>query len=450
MINTNKRATESFLVSLAAQNTIKDSGTSATLVNSATGNVNLNNGQLGIVSMSSFGSVAPWGFTDATPSLAEAPVIAIVQGTSASASVSSATATYPLWVRPFEISNPINGRNKSVVVTKQPFRLASHNVWVVGAPTGGADEINVLDETLYELVIGYRGRRVEEFYSQENAANLPITFTTPDFTTLATAEPIDWIVSKAVYEINRNSFLFNIGARYQGNDPVVAFAVGTTAGSGTLISGLTAGSTVNVFVYDGITRTLTLTAEMVASIQAAATASGHTYIYNTDMANAGTSTGGTAEGIMIMGLDSKTAYVDYVPQLKTRLIVSIPSGFDYTTVYNSEEVKTDEGQGYSRQLDLLYKATQGQRKYAQRHVLDPVVNFASPILDGEQYTVYNILHGNSEQVDTFNMVYSPYREIICIPRYSSGTTPNAALTELETALDSWLVSTGNTAVKTID
>lgn len=456
MITTNKRATESFIVAAAGATTIPTSGT---LNNTTTGNVNLTNGQIGVISADLGGSVAPYTFVDATPTLAEAPVIQFVQGTSASASVanSQGSATYPLWARPFEYTNRIDGRNKGIRVTKQAFRPATHSVWTIGAIDGATSgAINVLDETKYSININYRGYRLEETYSSEQSASLRSTITTPDFTALATAEPLDWIVSHFVYDINRNSEYFQLGARWQGSDPIVAFGVGVAlsgpggTAAGTEIATLTAGSSLNVFVYGGVTRTITLTAEMVASIQAAATASSFTHIMTIDLANAGTTTGGTATGIMLMALDSRLAYVDYIPHVKIRLRVNVPAGFDYSTVAVTERVAADEGQGYGRVLDLLYKATQGQRKYAQRHDEDPVINFPSPIDTAQNYTVYNVLHGNSEQVDTFNMVYSPYREIICIPRYSTGTTAHAAIALVDAVWTNWLPSTGNAAMITLD
>lgn len=457
MIATNKRATESFLVNLAGTTTMPTSGT---LSNSSTGAVNLTNGQLGLISASQFGTVAMNSFTDATPTFAENPVIQIVQGTPYSASILTSSVSYPLWVRPYEISNKINGiDSKSILVTKQAFRAAKHNIWTVGVPsttaTGG---INALDETEYRMYIGFRSRRFEETYSREIAAGLRISKITPAFSTNTGTYPlpVDWIATQFAFEINRNSEAFLLTNRFQGSDPVVAFCVGlinsgpSGAAAGIAISGLTLGSVVPVFVYNGVTRNLTLTQEMADSIIAAGTASGFTYLLPCDLSQAGTTTGGTATGIFIMALDSKQAYVDYIPQLKNRLRVALNAGFNYQTVSNLESVNADEGQGYGRTLDLWYKATQGQRKYAQRHTLAPVIEFPSPVDTTQQYVTYTIHHGNSMQVDTFNMVYSPYREIVLLPRYSSGTTTNALISTWDTTFNVWLASVGAPAIAALD
>lgn len=454
MLHNNKRATESFLVTLPSLGTMPTSGT---LVDSSTGNVNVANGRLGVIAASPYGSVAMNSFVDGSPTIAEAPVIQLVQGTSASGAVATTQVKYPLWVRPFEASNPIDGRSKSITVTKQPFRASAHNIWVVGDPASvDTNPINVLDETDYKIGINFRSRRGEEMFSKEQAASLVVSKTTPNFTALSTALPIDWIVTQFVYEINRNSEYFQLGARYQGTDPVVAFAVGEAnsgpagAAAGVEIAALTAGTVVNVFVYNGVTRTITLTQEMVDSLQAAATDSSFTYILTSNLSEAGTTSGGSAYGMFIMALDNRTAYVDYIPQIKVRLRVSLMAGFDYQTVALTEPVKADEGQGYGRVLNLIYRATQGQRKYSQIHTEDPYINFSSPVVEDEEYVVYNILHGNSEQVDTFNVVYSPYREILCIPRYSTGTTANPLIAAFDSFMNAWLASSGNANIVTLD
>lgn len=437
---TSRRRTESFIVNLAGATTIPTSGT---LSNSTTGNVNLTNGQLGIVAASPFGSVAFNSFTDDTPTVAEAPIIQIVQGTPYSAAVATSNVAYPLWVRPYEATSPIDGRNQNLLVTKQAFRVAKHNVWVVGEPSATTTgQINALDETEYALHIAYQGRRVEYSYSIEQAASSTFSITTPNFTALSTAEPVDWIVQKMAYEINRSSSYFNLGARWTGNNPVVALAVTDDTGGDYEIAALTVGATVNVFSYQGVTRALTLTKEMLDSLQAAATASGFTYVNTIDLTAAGTALN---TGIFIMSLDARQAYVDYVPEIKTSIRVGLTRGFDYLTVTNTNTVASDEGQGYSRQLELLYQATAGQRKYAQRHTEDPVVKFASPIVDGQTYHVYNVLHGSATQIDHANIDHQPFREIIAIPRYSSGTTTNAVIATFETAINAYLASSGSNA-----
>lgn len=443
-----KRATESFIVAKQGASTIPVTGT---ISNSSTGNVNLTEGQLGFISQSSFGTVALNSFMGATPTITESPKIAIYQGTSASANINGATATYPLFVRPFEKTNDLDGVNSKIFVTKQIFRLAANNIWTLGTISSTATgEINVLDETEYRMYITFNSRNMDEMNNgvYQNGG-LRVSITTPDFTTLGTSAVLarDWIVTKLGYEINRNSSAFSLSQKYRGTDPVVAIAVGIT--TGTAISGITAGDSFAVFTYNGVDRSITIDAELLASIVAAGTASGFTHLQKIVLSEAGTTGSGTATGLFLIGMDRTLSYVDRIPEKKVRLRVGLNAGFDYSTVRLVEDNRADEGQGYSRQLEILYQNTAGQRKFAQRHVEDPVVAFPSPIVDGVQYHIYNINHGRSEQISVAGVSFSPYREIICIPRYSTGTTTNPAIALFDTALNSWLTSSANPVIATI-
>jgi len=457
--SSNKRPVESFIIGKQGITTVIATGT---LNDTTTGNVNLADGQLGIVSDSIWGTVAMNAFCDATPTVAEAPVIAVYQGTENSAAMGTATATYPLWVRPYERTAPIDGR-RPITITKQVARTPGHSTWIVGDATGSAGEINVLDETEYTITTMFRGRRIEEFYSEQSAASLITSFTTPNFTDLGKTETQgrSYLVHNLAYLINQNSTALNVSPRRPHKSPVVAFAIDTTGASGTAIGGnaggspstaLASGDSVGVVNTDAGLRSITLTEAMASSIKNAALALAggvigdlEWTIVTTDLATAYTD---TVDLIMLMALDETTAYVDYIPQVKVRLEVGLTRGFDYNTVTNDQYVYADEGQGDGRSLNLLYAATQGQRKYNLRHTEDPVVNFSTtPFSTSITYCVYNIQHSHARSVDTFNTVVQPRREIIAVPTYSSGTTANNVITLLDTAFNAYLASTThNTAI----
>lgn len=452
MVNT-KRATETFLVAKAAQTTIPVTGT---LNNSSTLNVNLADGQLGITNDGIVGTVAQHSFVDATPTITEAPIIAIYQGTANSGSIASATPTGPLGVEPYIRSNPIDGNGK-VQITKQAYREPTHNVWVVGAAAGATTDINVASNTIYSIAVALRGRRIVESHSVEEAATLHAHVTTPDFTAtglnLNNAQAIDWITTNLAYNINRNSNILNVNSRFPANWPVLALLIDTTGATGTAIGGvdpIAAGDTIAVVNTTTGVRNVVLTEALATSIKNAAIAATGDVIADVtwsivtiDLSEAGEVVTSIGEAIMLIGLDEKLAYKDRIPQVKTSLEVGLTAGFNAATVYNEELEYADEGQGLARQLQLLFENTHNQRKYNLRHTEDPIIEYASPIVAGEKYFVYNILHGNIEQVDTFNTVYSPYREIVCIPRYSAGTTAHAAIALLDTAFNAWLVSSKN-------
>lgn len=451
--NNSPRAQENFVVAKVGQTTIPNSGT---LSNTSTGAVNLADGQLGFVADSIWGSVAMNAFTDATPTILESPVLAIYQGNENSSNPGAAqqVATYPLWARPFERTHAIDGRNP-VQVTKQAFREPAHSVWVTGKPAGDAAEINVLDLTEYELSIAFRGRRVEEMYGREQAASFQASVTTPDFTALGKteAEGRSWLLHNLGWNINRNSKAFSINSRFPSNTPVVAFLIASAGGAGKAIGGgapLAAGDTFTVVTTAAGNKTITVTEAMAASIKAAAVAATGVAIASVtwtiipiNLAAQYTIAPAAGDILMTMALDETLAFVDYIPNVKVRMQVGLTLGFDYPVVFNDELSNADEGQGQGRVLDLLYKATQGQRKYNWRHVENPVTDFPSPIDTAGKYVVYNINHSVASTPSMHNTFGHNFREIVCIPAYSSGTTPNGLIATFDGVLNSWLGSALN-------
>lgn len=457
MNNTNKRRLESFVVAKVGQTTVPSSGT---YYNSGTGAVSLADGQLGVVSDSIWGTVAANTFTDATPTVAEAPVIKIFSGTSQSANP-AAPATYPLWNRPFRATSAIDGRN-TVTVTKQAFREPEHSVWVIGNTVGAAGAVNVLNETIYQISIGFRGRRQVEAYSLEESAYLRPSYTSKNYTTLGLSAALatDDILTNLAWEINRNSTAFSVNARFPNKAPLVAFLIDTTGTTGVAIGGvdpIVAGDTIPTVTTASGTKNVILTEAMATSIKDAAIAATGALIADitwkimvTDLASAGSATGGSANAMMIMGLDENTAYVDYVEPVKVTLQVTLPLGFDYNTVRYIHANKADEGQGQYRTLDLYWQKTQGQREYNLRHTDVPVVNFTTPFVSGEKYTIYSFSHGNTREIGHLTTTHSPFLDIVCIPAYSSGTTPNGLIATFDGIINSWLGSTThNDAIVTL-
>lgn len=457
MTKSTKRHLESFVVAKVGQTSVPTSGT---YYNSSTGAVSLNDGQLGIISDSVWGTVAPNVFVDATPTVAEAPVIRILNGTSTSANP-AAPATYPLANRPFRSTSPIDFRG-NVTVTKQAYREPEHSVWVIGNTVTETNAVNVLDNTYYQISIGFRGRRTVNAFSLEQAAYLRPSYTSKDYTALGLSDAlaVDDILTNLAWDINRNSQQFAINSRYPSNSPVIAFLIDTTGTTGTAIGGvdpIVAGDVINVVTTTSGTKTLTLTEAMATSIKDAAIAATGDVIADvtwkimvTDLASAGSATGGTADMLMIMALDQPVAFKDYVEPVKVYLEVALPHGFNYNTVRYTQANTGDEGQGSFRQLNTYWLKTQGQREYNLRHTEDPIVNYPTPFVDGEKYTIYTFKHGKYTQVDTSNNIYSGFLDVVAIPAYSSGTTPNGLIATWDGIINSILGSTThNDAIVTL-
>lgn len=437
-----QRPPETFLVTTGDQALLNTGGADVLINNNSTGAVRMAAGQLGIFASGHFGSRANNTTLAATDTITHAPNIYIAQGTADSADPASAyaNATYPLFPRPYERSEDIVG-NSFIRITKQDAVTPTTCLWVVGdtgaLATGG---ISANDNTTYGLTIAYRGRNFDELYDISGAAAFTPEFTTPDYTSLGTAEPVDHLIQNLMYNINRNSrIITNIRTQLNGNEPVVGLALDLTGSAGTDPSGLIAGDFLPIMTTQFGVRGITLTADTLATIQNGLPAGA--FVLTIDTSTAGTVTGGVADAFAVMALDRPLAFIDKIPQIKNRLDLGLRSGFDYTQVYHVETEQANEGQGQSRQLEIQYQDTHGQRKYNLEHVEDPVVKFPSPIVDGATYTVYNIEHHDMNQIDTTNVATSAHLCKVCVPTGSSTTTA-----QFEALVNPWLTSANGTTI----
>jgi hypothetical protein len=452
----NKRAVENFLVQDITA-TVATIGLGNDLVNTATGAINLDEKQIGVFDSSGYGSNNLYDEVVAAQTIANSPVIQIMQGTAGSANPAAIVNKYPLWTRPYEASSEINGRN-FVHVTKQVAETPSHSTWLIGATPATTGALSAADSTEYGLTIAYRGRDVEEMYGGEQAASFAPSYITPDYTALGTTNSLDHLIQNLTWDINRNSKVIAVNrTRFRGNDPIVGFAINTVgntgAGAGTRIATLTAGTFVPVVNTQFGIRGITVTQAMVDSIKAAGAAYGDASILTIDLTTAGTIAAAAdvvaADAMILMALDRTTSYEDRIPQVKNRIKVGLTLGFDYTQDYHKELSFAYEGQGVGRTLELQFQATHNQRKYNLNHRQVPVIKFPSDIDESLMYDTYVIEHVSSRVIDTVgNTSHSPAKEIILFPTEGTGviSTPgnSAAETAFEAILNPWLAS-GNHA-----
>lgn len=451
----NKRAVESFVVAKPSQAFYNTAGSGNNITNPSTGAVRLADGQIGIFSVSPFGTVAMNVATDTTPTLAEAPVIAFFQGTSGSANPSVRQYAYPLYNRPFAKSNDINGNNP-VLVTKQAYQHPTTSTWVIGNAAGEVDEIGTpINETEYTIKIGYKGRRFDELFNPDATLVYSPSYVTPNYTTLGTAEPLDHLIQNLTWQINRNSKALNLINRYsRPNEHVIAFAIDSTGASGTEIGGATpiaAGDVLPVVNTTFGVRSITLTEDQAESIKAAALAKAGGVIADLtwsvltiDLTTAGTTTGGVADMIMLMALDADLAFEDRIPEVKTNLVVALNQGFDWPRVGLLHGTKSFEGSGTARHWNLLWRATEMQNLYSLDHTMDPVIEFPTPIVEDTKYVSWAIRSNRVADIDTANTSVSPLMSYILVP--SSETT---LITAIDTALNSWLPSCGHPSVQNL-
>ena len=216
-------------------------------------------GQLGIFNADTYEHI------DATDTVATAPrlLLAIKRDESNDSGA--------LPERPYEISNPIVARN-GVVFTGTAYADPLNNVFVVGDAAGQPGVIVAADETRYQLTISYEGRRTDILNARNAPASFP-EYTTPDYTTLGlgAADALDDMIQGLVYNGLQTSIAYN-----RAGNQAVPFAIDSAgAGTGTLISALTVGQTIQLATNTGgEVFSVKLTESVVTSLQNTLVANG--------------------------------------------------------------------------------------------------------------------------------------------------------------------------------
>lgn len=453
-MNINSKPLETFVVSKAAQGTIKTTGG---LITGAT--VNLNDGQLAFMAAGLNGSVALNNFLGASPTLAASTKSRIVQGTPYSASVNTANVAYPLSVRSYEQTEIIDWA-QPVTITKQAYRAPSHAITVIGNIIGNAAAVNVLSNTEYEIALSLRGRRIEEDLSVQESAYIRSNIISPDFSATGlnytNTQATSYLTTQFVVDLNKKSAAFGYNSRFANNGPFVALLIKNVGGSGKAIGGVTpiaAGDVVTVTTINGVAKQITVTDDMATAIKAAAVAAQAVAIAsvtwtieNANVANGGSS---ATEMIMIVALDARTGYDDRIPQVKTDIKVNLPLGFNYQTVGNVKYTFANEGQGIARALEIQYQSA-AQTKYNLEHDLIPQTKYDSPIVANEKYVTYNIRHDVKVQNGFGSSIGFNKLSRVLIPAFSSGVTVNPAIALMDTALASYLTSGSQGSIVNLD
>jgi hypothetical protein len=274
-------------------------------------------------------TVAPNVATDATPTRAEALDIYLALGTADSAAPSQTANRYPLSSRPFERSGIIYG-DKPVIATKQVYQAPTNSVWLVGNTSTGI--IAPANNTTYGLTIAYSGRAMNEDVGTTALRFFTPNYTTPNYTALATVNPLDHLIQNLVYNININSQAVG-GLRGVGAEPVYAIAIDRAGLVGTAIGSLAAGYLPLITTSTG-TKGVTLTAAQVTNLVAALPAG--CSLMTVDLSTAGAATG--ADTIALVAMDRKLAYDDRVPQVKTEPVSQVKSSVTITQPKPSEPV----------------------------------------------------------------------------------------------------------------
>ena len=378
--------------------------------------VNLSDGQIGIYEAVPGGVVAMNVSVDSSnvsvPS--DAPKVYFAQGTAFSASPGTAVGpSEPISV----VSLPIPSSGVKYITWKEADS-GSNSAWVIGDVAANAGAINVDDLTDYSFDISFRSRIKDRNFTMSSLEVAQVHYSTPDYTTLATVDPLDDLVQNLVYQANTFSKVITTNGR-TGNRDFVAFAVNIAGGAGVALSALdnTAGGVATGYGFN----TTAAMGEAFVDIIANTVLTTSSTVEVVDLSTAGSAA--NCDAIIIMSLDRDLAVgYDRIADVRTRVQVGLIDGFNYPTVLNVEGAQAQEAEGTARKWRLFYEDTMGQRFYAKNKTLFPFAyQYPDFIDDTKSYDAMILEYEDVPYTLDSSLTTDPHKLIILIPSDATGT-----------------------------
>lgn len=396
MKRTHKPYQEYFLVAkssdLAGNNT-------ALFTNNA---INLADGQLGIL------DVSDNTFVTGSNTISQVPAIKILAGTPTSADFSKNYGWHIGEVKPF-LETPIIDASHSVQSFTASLTPVQSNsaVYIDGVSTPVASTATVKQN--YAVNVLFRSVRKDRDYGN-NIDKLITSYDTP-ITGLPAdaAEAKSFVLAKLISRINAQSKLNNLQpqwANIAAKKHVVALGINLNgSATGTAISTIKTGTSVNVMTTTNGTLSVTFTAGMVQTLNnflknKVITASATNPLAKIVTVNVDTSNGGYIDGILLVALDHDTAVAyDDIYAIKPTIDVTV-GGFTSYGITNVSPAIEPSGSG------RLFKIAFDERAFAQygNHQLtgfaDELIKTPSYIDETKSYIAYILdLYNKDEKYD---------------------------------------------------
>ena len=414
-----------------------------------TGNaVNLGDGQIGILDVKTNKLVKG---SDVT--VANYPAIKLVAGTPTSADFSKNYGWHIGEVKPFLETPIIDGSHTVQSVTASLTPVQSNSaVYIDGVSVPVASTATVKQN--YAINILFRSVRKDRDYGN-NIDKLITSYDTPLTLVGSTdAEKKSYVLAKLIGRINAQSKLNNLQpqwANIAAKKHVVALGINLDGtGTGTAITGIKTGDSINVMTTTNGTLAITVTAGMVQTlhnfIQKELIVSGAAYpLAEIITVDVDTVNGGDIDGILLVALDHDTAVAyDDIYAVKPTIDVTVGGFTTYTTTTVSSAI---EPGGSGR----LFKIAFDERAFAQygNHQLtgfaDELIKTPSYIDETKSYSAYIIdLYNKDEKFD--DSIHHQTRIWILLETTLNTSTATADAGIIPTITETTLVSDLNTAL----
>jgi hypothetical protein len=414
-----------------------------------TGNtVNLGDGQIGILDVKTNKLVKG---SDVT--VANYPAIKLVAGTPTSADFSKNYGWHIGEVKPFLETPIINGSHTVQSVTASLTPVQSNSaVYIDGVSVPVASTATVKQN--YAVNILFRSVRKDRDYGN-NIDKLITSYETPLTLVGSTdAEKKSYVLAKLIGRINAQSKLNTLQpqwANIAAKKHVVALGINLDGtGTGTAITGIKTGDSINVMTTTNGTLAITVTAGMVQTlhnfIQKELIVTGAAYpLAEIITVDVDTVNGGDIDGILLVALDHDTAVAyDDIYAIKPTIDVTVGGFTSYTTTTVSSAV---EPGGSGR----LFKIAFDERAFAQygNHQLtgfaDELIKTPSYIDETKSYSAYIIdLYNKDEKFD--DSIHHQTRIWILLETTLNTSSATADAGIIPTITETTLVSDLNTAL----
>jgi len=447
---TNKLDMETILVAGCDSDGLAQAFATGTLVGAGTA-LGVADGQLGVISWDGDG-VAPYGTFLTAITLADARAVKVVRGTPASADITTAD---PWEVRDqgFLASGVLRAGNvRSITVQKpRPARMSSAALMDLPVPA---------DEAAYRIYNKLESVRNDKYFDGNDEV-VHAAFTTPDYTTLGTTNPLDHMLRNLLYDLNKQSKHVRLsnGAFVKGNRNILGLGINIDgSGTGTAIGTLTCGDSVDIMVDVDTVTGATITTSIVVdyplllalayqiakqayintvtagTIAAPITATSEIQVIN--LSDAGDPAAGEGvDAALILGLPHTTAaYFDNIEQVMTDVTVNPADQLlaDAPVVVKGEP---DEGTGQGRKwLIMSDNRAQLQVHTMQNHPHNEFFSEGVKYIDAaSNYTSYIVDFYDTEQTLTTREL-DPKQLVLLLCSDYTCPTVTAAATSYETNL----------------
>lgn len=414
-----------------------------------TGNaVNLGDGQIGILDVKTNKLVK-----GSDVRLSSNPAIKLVAGTPTSADFSKNYGWHIGEVKPFLETPIIDGSHTVQSVTASLTPVQSNSaVYIDGVSVPVASTATLVQK--YAVNILFRSVRKDRDYGN-NIDKLITSYDTPLTLVGSTdAEKKSYVLAKLIGRINAQSKLNTLQpqwANIAAKKHVVALGINLDGtGTGTAISGIKTGDSVNVMTTTNGTLAVTFTAGMVQTLhnfiqKELALDAGSYPLAEIITTNVDTVNGGDIDGILLVALDHDTAVAyDDIYGVKPTIDVTVGGFTDYTVTTVSSAV---EPGGSGR----LFKIAFDERAFAQygNHQLtgfaDELIKTPSYIDETKSYSAYIIdLYNKDEKFD--DSIHHQTRIWILLETTLNTSTATADAGIVPTITETTLVSDLNTAL----